>query len=88
MIFLDPESSSVAPLLALYRDDYPAFAPCVKDFVRSVVFPRIAMLVPSSTREGAEAFLRHLRSNRELFEYELEDRADLEDILEDMRAGG
>ena len=87
VIFLDPESSSVAPLLALYRDDYPAFAPCVKDFVRSVVFPRIAMLVPSSTREGAEAFLRHLRSNRELFEYELEDRADLEDILEDMRAG-
>ena len=86
-IVLDPESSSVGPLLALYRDDYKAFGPFVKDFVRSVVFPRISGLVPSSTREGAEAFLRHLRSNRELFEYELEDRADLEEILEELRAG-
>ena len=86
-IVLDPESSSVAPLLALYRDDYRTFGPFVKDFVRSVVFPRVSGLVPSSTREGAEAFLRHLRSNRELFEYELEDRADLEEILEELRAG-
>ena len=87
VIFLDPESSNVAPLLALYRDDYKAFSPFVKDFVRSVVFPRISALVPSSTRAGAEAFLRHLRSNRELFEYELDDRADLEEILEEFRAG-
>ena len=87
VIFLDPKSSIAAPLLALYRDDYKAFAPFVKDFVRSVVFPRVSALVPSSTREGAEAFLRHLRSNRELFEYELDDRADLEEILEELRAG-
>ena len=86
-IYLDPDSSSVAPLLALYRDDYSAFSPFVKDFVRSAVFPRIANLVPSRTREGAEAFLRHLRSNRELFEYELEDKADLDEIFEELRAG-
>ena len=86
-IYLDPDSSSVAPLLALYRDDYNAFAPFIKDFVRSVVFPRIAKLVPSSTREGAEAFLRHLRSNRELFEYEIDDKADLDEIFEELRAG-
>ena len=87
VIYLDPDSTSVTPLLALYRDDYNAFAPFVKDFVRSAVFPRISKLVPSSTREGAEAFLRHLRSNRELFEYELDDKADLEEILEELRAG-
>ena len=86
-IYLDPDSSSVAPLLVLYRDDYNAFAPFVKDFVRSTVFPRIAKLVPSSTREGAEAFLRHLRSNRELFEYEIGDKADLDEIFEELRAG-
>ena len=86
-IYLDPASNSVAPLLALYRDDYNAFAPFVKDFVRSTIFPRIAQLVPSSTREGAEAFLRHLRSNRELFEYEIGDRADLDEIFEELRAG-
>ena len=46
VIYLDPDSTSVAPLLALYRDDYNAFAPFVKDFVRSAVFPRISKLVP------------------------------------------
>lgn len=87
VIFLDPDSTTVAPLLALYRDDYTAFGAFVKDFVRSAIFPRISKLVPSSTREGAEAFLRHLRSNREWFEYELDDKADLEEILEDLKAG-
>ena len=87
VIFLDPDSTAVAPLLALYRDDFQAFGPFVKDFVRSAVFSRISKLVPSSTREGAEAFLRHLRSNREWFEYDLADKADLEEILEDLRAG-
>ena len=86
-IYLDDDSSSVAPLLALYRDDYHTFAPFVKDFVRSSIFPRISNLVPSSTREGAEAFLRHLRSNRELFEYEFDDKADLDEIFEELRAG-
>ena len=87
VIYLDPSSSSVAPLLALYRDDFDAFSPFVKDFVRSAVFSRIANLVPSSTREGSEAFLRHLRSNREWFEYELDDKANLEDVFEGLHAG-
>ncbi len=87
VIYLDPDSTGVAPLLALYRDDFNAFAPFVKDFVRAAIFPRIAKLVPSSTREGSEAFLRHLRSNREWFEYELDDKADLEEIFEELRAG-
>ena len=87
VIHLDAESTTVAPLLALYREDFDSFGPFVKDFVRSAVFPRISNLVPSSTKEGAEAFLRHLRSNREWFEYKLEDREDLEEILEEIRAG-
>ena len=87
VIYLDPTSSSVAPLLALYTNDFNSFAPFVKDFVRSAVFPRVSKLVPSSTREGAEAFLRHLRSNREWFEYDLGDQADLEEILAELHAG-
>ena len=87
VIYLDPASTGVAPLLALYDDDFNAFGPFLKDFIRSAVFPRISHLVPSSTREGAEAFLRHLRSNREWFEYELGDKADLEEIFEELSAG-
>lgn len=86
-ICLDPDSSSVAPLARLFDDDFNAFAPFVKDFIRTLVFPRIRDLVRSSTREGSEAFLRHLRSNREWFEYELDDRADLGEIFADLQAG-
>lgn len=87
VIYLEPSSSSVAPLVALYRDDFDAFGPFVKDFVRSTLFSRIANLVPSSTREGAEAFLRHLRSNRDWYEYEIGDKASLEEIFRDLHAG-
>lgn len=87
VIYLDPDSTAVAPLLRLYLDDYNAFSPFVKDFIRTTVFPRVSKLVPSSTRQGAEAFLRHLRANREWFEYELDDRADLEDIWKELNAG-
>ena len=87
VIHLAPNSSSVAPLLALYRDDFDAFGPFVKDFIRSTLFSRIAKLVPSSTREGSEAFLRHLRSKREWFEYEIGDKASLEEIFEELHAG-
>ena len=44
-------------------------------------------MVPSSTREGSEAFLRHLRSNREWFEYEIDDKANLEDLFKEVRVG-
>ena len=87
VIYLNPDSSSVSPLASMYREDFDAFGPFVKDFIRSNIFPRIANLVPSSTREGSEAFLRHLRSNREWFEYESEDKASLEDIFEELHAG-
>jgi molecular chaperone HtpG len=87
VIFLNPHSSGIAPLLALHRDDFDAFGPFVKDFIRSTVFSRIADLVPSSTREGSEAFLRHLRANREWFEYELSDKADLKEIFDDVASG-
>ena len=87
VIFLDPRSSSVAPLLASYRDDFAAFGPLVKDFIRATVFPRVSDLVPSSTRGGSEAFLRHLRTNREWFEYAFDDKASLEEVFEDLRAG-
>jgi molecular chaperone HtpG len=88
IIYLDPDSTNVATLIALYREDFDAFGPFVKDFVRTNVFPRVSNLVPSSTREGAEAFLRRLRAKREWFEYELDDQADLyEEIWQSFREG-
>ena len=87
VIYFDPSSTSVKPLLSLYTEDFSSFTPFVKDFVRAIVFPRVSDLVPSSTRKGAESFLRHLRSNREWFEYDIGDQADIEEILEEVQAG-
>jgi len=72
-VFLDPDASSFSMLLALYREEYDAFSSMSKDFVRNIVFPKVADYVPSSTRQGAEAFLKSVRRKRDVFEYELAD---------------
>jgi molecular chaperone HtpG len=64
-------------LLNVYEKEYVAFDHMSKDFVRTMIFPRIADLVPSATKQGAEAFLKIVQQNREVFEYE---RADLESL--------
>lgn len=86
-LLIDPNSSALGPLVELYRTDFLTFGPFVKDFVRAHVFPRVSDLVPSSTREGAEAFLRRLRGRRELFEIDWTDREDLEAIWEKYAQG-
>ena len=86
-IVLDPEGPSFRVLLELYDREYSAFGSFAKDFVRSVVFPQVEDLVPSSTREGAAAFLTRIRSKRDLFEYELADKQELGTIWEDYYRG-
>ena len=81
------EEQSVALILALYEQEFSAFGGMVKDFVRNVVYPKISNLVPSSTKQGAEDFLRFLRNKREIFEYETEDLENLSQILEDYKKG-
>ncbi|MBT9445622.1 MAG: ATP-binding protein [Hyphomonadaceae bacterium] len=86
-ITLNSESPSVRLLLGLYEQDYSAYSGMAKDFARTVVFPRIADYVPSSTRQGAEAFLKAIRKSRELFEYEDSDLGSLPQIWEDQLEG-
>ena len=86
-IALDPSGSSFRILTELYTTEYSAFGSFVKDFVRTVVFPQVENLVPSSTREGAAAFLTRLQPKRHLFEYDLADRQELGAIWEDYHRG-
>lgn len=86
-IALDPSGQSFSVLKELYANEYSAFGSFAKDFVRTVVFPQIENLVPSSTREGATAFLKRIRSKTDLFEYELADRQHLESIWADYYRG-
>lgn len=86
-VFLDAKGQTVALVLNLYEREYGAFGSMVKDFARSVVFPRISEHVPSSTRQGAEAFLRAVRKPREVFEYKDTDLNSLAKVWKEYTDG-
>lgn len=86
-IVLDPAGPAVTTILGLYHTEYGAFGSMVKDFVRNAIFPKVADKVPSSTRQGAEAFLRAIRKPREIFEYEETDTSNLSAIWSDYAEG-
>lgn len=86
-IVLDSEGQTVQLVLQLYERELQAFGSMVKDFARSVVFPRISSYVPSSSRQGAEEFLRAIRKPREVFEYEESDLDSLAQLWKDYEEG-
>lgn len=87
LVTLDPSGATVATLLGLFESEYSAFGSMVKDFVRNAIFPKISDKVPSSTRQGAEAFLRAIRRPKEIFEYEETDTSSLSLIWTDYSEG-
>lgn len=78
-ITVERDLSAVELMLSLFENEYSAFGAMVVDFVRSVVYQRIAQHVPSSQTHGTEAFLQMVRKQREPFEYE---KADIEEFPE------
>jgi molecular chaperone HtpG len=86
-IVLDPAAPTFGIVAALYATDIQAFGSMIKDFVRNMVFPRISDLVPSSTRQGAEAFLKTIRRTRDVFEYEYDDLSSLSAIWSEYLEG-
>jgi molecular chaperone HtpG len=87
-LVFDPDGPTFSLVRELYESDYVLFGSMTKDFVRNVVFPRVAELVPSSTRQGAEAFLKSIRRTRDVFEYEWSDLESLSSVWEQYLAGG
>ncbi|MGB5087554.1 ATP-binding protein [Methylocystis sp. FS] len=86
-VTLNPDGQTVKLLLGLYDTEFTAFQSMAKDFVRNVIFPRVADYVPSSTRQGAEAFLKAIRRPREMFEYADDDLGSLPTIWDDYNEG-
>lgn len=86
-IVLNARSSTVALLLESYKSDISLMPILIKDFVRSVIFPKISSKVPSSTKEGAEAFLKRIRRPKDIFEYEQDDLGNLSDIWQKYLEG-
>jgi molecular chaperone HtpG len=86
-IVVNPDGQTIRLIVGLYNSDFAAYGSMTKDFVRTIIFPRISDFVPSSTRQGAEAFLKAIRRPRELFEYADDDLGDLPGIWEDYTSG-
>ncbi len=86
-VVLDPTASTFEVIRELYESDYVLFGSMVKDYVRNVVFPRVSHLVPSSTRQGAEAFLKSIKRTRDVFEYEMDDLGDFAGIWDEYLNG-
>ena len=86
-IFLDPAGTTARILLELYDKEYSAFGHMAKDFVRNMIFPKVSDLVPSATRQGAEAFLKSIHRTREIFEYETTDLESLTSLWKDYLSG-
>jgi molecular chaperone HtpG len=86
-LVLDPNSATFGVMRELYDTDYVMFGSMVKDYVRNVVFPRVSDLVPSSTRQGAEAFLHSIRRTRDVFEYEADDLESFSRIWDEYLKG-
>lgn len=86
-VVLNPVGQSVKLLLGIYDTEYTAFGSMAKDFVRNTIFSRVADFVPSSTRQGAESFLRAIRKTPEPFEYADDDLGSLPSIWKDYDDG-
>ena len=86
-IFLDPAGATVRVILELYESQFPAFGHMAKDFARNMIFPRVSELVPTATRQGAEAFLKSIHRSREVFEYEASDLESLTSLWKDYMSG-
>lgn len=86
-IYLARRMDAIASIVGCYRTAPEVFSGFVKDFVRAHVYQRLAGLIPSSTRQGADALMRILQRNRELYRYESNELGELEPLLADYLSG-
>ena len=86
-LVIDTTAATAKQILDLFDREYMAFGHMVIDFVRNIVFPMVSNLVPSATRQGAEAFLKTFNRPREVFEYELSDSDFLTAVWQDYLSG-
>lgn len=86
-ITLNASAPAIQMVLGVYEGQYSAFGSVVKDFIRTHLFQKISSFVPSSTRHGADAFMKAIHRKREAFEIG-DDEADLISSIWDEYSSG
>lgn len=87
LIYLNSANPTIITFLKMYESDFLVMSGVAKDFIRNSIFPKISNLVPSSTRRGAEAFLKAIKGPKDIFEYEKSDQWSLNDIWQEYTIG-
>ncbi|MEL6960239.1 MAG: ATP-binding protein [Pseudomonadota bacterium] len=86
-ITLDSDAALLSAILGLHQKEPSALSAIARDFVRTHVYSKIAHFVPSSKRQGADAFLKSIIRKRELFEIESDELEAVDQIWADYRSG-
>jgi molecular chaperone HtpG len=86
-ILLHRESGELRALVQCYHDALDVFGGFVRDFVRVRLYPLFASVVPSATREGADALRKALQRKREVYRYDADDLGGIEGLISDYITG-
>lgn len=86
-IYLKRKSSEISYLIDKHASDFSLFEPLVKEYVRTVLYPKFADFLPSSKKMGAEALYKMLQQKRELYTIETEDQGTMDNLLDDYLHG-
>ena len=84
ILTLNSNSSSIKTLLQCYHSDFDVYNKFTQDFIRTIVFPRISHIIPSSLRDGAQAYLKMLRRQSDTI---VIDHTDVEAIANLLKKG-
>ncbi len=86
-IFLDSNKSTVSILIKVYRDEFHLISGFIKDFIRVNIFPKVSSWVPSSTRQGADAFLKAINKPKEYFTIDYSETTHLSEVWDLYKEG-
>ena len=86
-VLLHRDAGDLRALVQCYHDAIDVFGGFVRDFVRVRLYPLFSSMVPSDTREGADALRKALQRKREVYRYDAEDLGGIEGLISDYIAG-
>lgn len=86
-IYLKRNSEDQSYLKKLYNDDYSMFEPFVKEFVRTILYPKFSSYLPSSKKYGAETLYKIMQQRKELYTIESADLGNMDYVMGEYLKG-
>lgn len=87
VIYLAKESNDMTYLMELYENEYGMLEPMVTDFVRSRLYPKFSQYVPSTKRDGTDAFYAMLQRKKELYTIDSYEMGEMDFVIDEYKKG-